>query len=368
MRTSRRRSLLPVALAAVALFAASCGGDDGSATTTTKRSTTTTTEPVPIAFTPLTGEPLFTPGIAERPAVTVKVDNTEKGRPQAGLEHADVIIEERVEGGTVRFLAVFHSTDAESVGPIRSVRSSDPPIVRPFGGVFSYSGGIPAFDRLARDLPLVTVTESNHADAFHYRNDRQRPFKTYASTEKLRSYAAEGALPPGAFAPFLPEGQAFEPAGAEPAGGVEVRFGSRTVGEFEYHSGSKTWKRTSDGTPHVTASGERLAVANVVVQFVPYRATGQRDSSGSQVDQAVVVGEGEAWIFSEGKVLKGRWSKPTDAAMTSFTDDAGNPVALPPGKTWVSLPAVGSSVAVTAPTTTTTSSTSRSSTTSTARD
>lgn len=338
-----RPALLVVA---VALVAASCSSSGEAATTTTKRSTTTT-EPVPIAFTPLTGEPLFEAGIAERPAVTIKVDNTGKGRPQAGIDDADIIIEERVEGGTVRFLAVFQSREAESVGPIRSVRSSDPPIVEAFGGVFVYSGGIPAFDRAAKALPLTTVTESNRADAFHYRSDRQRPFKTYTSTDKARSYAAEGAGPPAPFTTFLEEGQSFAPAGAEPAVGLQVRFGSRTTGEFDYDPSEKVWNRSSDGTPHVVADGDRLAVTNVIVQFVPYQNTGQRDQSGSQVDEAAVVGAGDAWIFSEGKVVKGRWSKAEASAMTVFTDAAGNPVALPRGKTWVSLPPVGAPVTVT---------------------
>jgi hypothetical protein len=203
------------------------------------------------------------------------------------------------------------------------------------------------------------VTESNHATAFHYRKDRQRPFKTYAATDKLRTYAIEGALPPGAFGPWLAEDQAFAPAGAEPAVGLHVRFGSRTTGEFDYDPKTKLWQRTSDGTAHTVAGGDRLAVRNVIVQFVGYRATGQRDSSGSQVDEAVVVGEGEAWIFSGGQLVKGRWSKGDPAVMTVFTDAAGTPISLPPGKTWVSLPAVGSPVTVTAafPPETTTSTT-----------
>ncbi len=345
-----RQSVLLITAAVAVLAAAACGSEGEAATTTTKR-TTTTTEPVPLGFMPLTGEALFEVedvAAAQRPAVTVKVDNTPKARPQAGLEAADVIIEERIEGGSVRLLAIFHSDDADSVGPIRSVRSSDPPIVHPFGGVFVYSGGIPSFDRAAKALPLATVTESNHAAAFHYRNDRRRPLKTYSDTSKLRTYALDGATAPGAFTTFLPEGEPFAPASAEAVEGVRVVFGSRTSGEFSYNSRTKRWLRSSDGAEHDVASGKRLAVTNVIVQFVPYQFTGERDGSGSQVDKAIVVGEGDAWIFSQGKLTKGRWSKPAESDMTTFTDSAGNPISLPPGKTWVSLPAVGSNVTVTA--------------------
>ena len=80
----------------------------------------------------------------------IKVGDDPKARPQAGLDKADVVYEERVEGNVVRFLAVFQSQDAKSVGPIRSVRSTDVGVVGAIGGVFVYSGGIPPFNALVR--------------------------------------------------------------------------------------------------------------------------------------------------------------------------------------------------------------------------
>ena len=47
-----------------------------------------------------------------RPALVVKIDNHPEARPQTGLNQADVVYEEEVEGIT-RFFAVFQSaTDA----------------------------------------------------------------------------------------------------------------------------------------------------------------------------------------------------------------------------------------------------------------
>ena len=73
---------------------------------------------VPIA--PLTGLP--DPGGASqtRPALSVKVENTPDARPQAGIDQADVVYEEEVEGSITRFLAMFNSAIPETSG--RSAR------------------------------------------------------------------------------------------------------------------------------------------------------------------------------------------------------------------------------------------------------
>ena len=62
----------------------------------------------------------------DRPALVVKIDNVECAhRTQQGLNNADIVFEEIVEGRLTRFAAVFHSQESNPVGPIRSGRSQD---------------------------------------------------------------------------------------------------------------------------------------------------------------------------------------------------------------------------------------------------
>src|SRR5690625_2391460 len=91
-----------------------------------------TPEPTPEPTWPLTGMPADDE--AEHPAVAVKVENTVMARPQTGLEYADIVWEEMVEGGITRFNAVYHSQQPEVVGPIRSLRPMDVGISLPLGG------------------------------------------------------------------------------------------------------------------------------------------------------------------------------------------------------------------------------------------
>ena len=130
------------------VLAATSGGDEPEPTTTTAPATTThgrapTTTTVPPRIAPLTG----LTGVAEatastRPAVVRQDRQRAPGpRPQSGLVQADIVIEERVEGNTTRFAAVFHSTDAVEIGPVRSTRSTDMGLIPLFGRVLYASSG-----------------------------------------------------------------------------------------------------------------------------------------------------------------------------------------------------------------------------------
>ncbi len=124
-----------------------CGGGleprrrSTTVTTSTAAPTTTTVAP-PIA--PLTGLSTRRRAALTRPALSVKVENTPTPRARRpGIDQADVVYEEVVEGSITRFVAIFNSTVPDVIGPVRSVRAEDPDIVWPIGGVFAYSGGAP---------------------------------------------------------------------------------------------------------------------------------------------------------------------------------------------------------------------------------
>src|SRR5206468_584100 len=93
----------------------------------------------PIA--PLSGSVDASGASAKRCAITVKIDNTPDAQPHDAIEQADVVYEEVVEGGITRLAAVYNAHAPDRVGPVRSVRKTDQSLVRPYGGVFVYSGG-----------------------------------------------------------------------------------------------------------------------------------------------------------------------------------------------------------------------------------
>ncbi|MDQ6727188.1 MAG: DUF3048 domain-containing protein [Actinomycetota bacterium] len=322
---------------AAGVRASTTSSESPSSSSSTEAPTTTTTLP-PVY--PLTGRPVDNPGIAARPAVSVKIDNIAEARPQAGIGAADVVYEEFTEGIT-RFIVVFHSNDADLVGPVRSVRPADPVITGSLGGVLGFSGGSPAAVALATASTLTTVTENNQ-DVMYRRPGRVAPHNLYTSSAGLRSKAPAGAGPPVPLAGFLRGGEEFGGPGAVPVAGMTIVPAPYVTAGYDWDTASSTWLRSTDGRPHLLDPGGRIAPTTVVVQFTPYLEF----AADSKVQYPDVLGTGEARVFAAGKMVKGTWSKPNAETPTALALADGTPIKLPPGQTWFHLVAPGSSVTV----------------------
>jgi Protein of unknown function (DUF3048) N-terminal domain/Protein of unknown function (DUF3048) C-terminal domain len=332
--------VLVLAAVGVGVVLASSGGGDEKAATTTSRATTipptTTTVAPPTA--PLTGLP--DPGGASLtpPALSVKVENTDAARPQAGLDQADVVYEEVVEGDITRFVAIFNSAVPNVVGPVRSVRAEDPAIVWPIGGIFAYSGGAPVNVDAINAAPVHAVDESA-AGAAMVRNEasqppRGAPHNLYGLGPALFALGGDPVPPPPLFQYLALDAPALTAKGVIDA---HVGFAPGYDPTWTWDGATGTWKRAIDGVPQTVAGGPQIAPANVVVQFTPY--TGEAEGQ--------TVGEGDVWVFSDGTVRAGRWVRPDQAQPAHYVDAAGAPILLRPGRTWVELLPVGAPVDVT---------------------
>jgi DUF3048 family protein len=293
---------------------------------------------------PLTGLPDRTALTTSRSALSVKIDNAPDARPQAGLDLADAVFEEVVEGGVTRFIAVFHSAAPDSVGPIRSVRPMDPNIASALGGLFAYSGGIPEFKSLLRKAPVQDVNFDVATSAYRKDPARPKPHHLFASPDALWGMAKEkyAGPPPALFAYRAPG----EPFGEADAAVVKIPYSHLASPGYTWDAPSGTWRRAQDGGPHITVSGGQIAPENVIVAFVSTRRLDYVDASGTAVFESLVVGRGDAWILSGGRITKGKWSKAGAESPTVYTDAGGNPVKLAPGRTWVHYAPVGSPVTV----------------------
>src|SRR5438552_12390738 len=141
--------------------------------------------PPTMAASPLTGLPMDIVG-SKRPVLVVKIDNAPKARPQIGLNQADVVFEEGVEGGITRFAALFHSEESKPVGPVRSARSTDIKIVSAFHHpLFAYSGANALFQQYVAEAPLVDVGVDKYPDRYHRDNGRSSPYNLFSDTETL---------------------------------------------------------------------------------------------------------------------------------------------------------------------------------------
>jgi Protein of unknown function (DUF3048) N-terminal domain/Protein of unknown function (DUF3048) C-terminal domain len=272
-----------------------------------------------------------------RAAVVVKIDNSQRARPQFGINSADVVYEELVEGVS-RFAAVFHSTDSESVGPVRSARTTD---IILFNGwnrpVISCSGGNNGV-RVA--LQRAAVVDAN-ADANFgwYRRDqgRRAPHNLLTSTVKLRiGTKNSGGTPFGLFT----FGDSLANASLRPVSGATLTFGYTQV-QFTWDAAAGLWRRRQGEkgvTDHVDVDGRQIAPANVVIMTVRYT----KSAADPRSPEAETVGEGPVSVLTAGGVVEGRWRRLDQFGPAELIDANGAPIILAPGQTFVELSPAGS--------------------------
>jgi hypothetical protein len=295
--------------------------------------------PPTMAASPLTGLPMDIVR-SRRPVLVVKIDNAPKARPQIGLNQADVVFEEGVEGGITRFAALFHSEESKPVGPVRSARSTDIKIVSALHHpLFAYSGANALFKQYVHDAPLVDVGVDNYPDRYHRDTGRSSPYNLFSETEELLKLAPDGSVAPPALFAWRAPGAAPSGPGAHAVTHARVWWQASKMTEaiWDWDPTAKGWRRTQNGETHVDAAGRQVTPANVVVQFVTYHDTGLVDSSGTSVPEADVVGEGDAWVLTGGMLIPCHWSKASNTEITHYTDASGAEVRLARGKTWVEL-------------------------------
>jgi hypothetical protein len=276
-----------------------------------------------------------TSGAAHRPALTVKIENTPDARPQIGLEQADVVYEEVVEGGITRLLAIFQSHVPEVVGPVRSVRRTDQGVVTPIGGLFVYSGGAQYAIDSIRTAPVNLVDETRAGSAMFRDNSRVAPHNLFGRPPALFAIGGTPVPPP----PLFAYRTSHSPLPGAPVTHVSVGFGSGYAVSYEWDLARKSWMRSIFGHTDLVASGAQQAPRNVVVMFVQYAG-----GVGTVGSEGQLVGQGDAVIFTGGHQITGRWVRPDRARPAQFFDTAGAVVRLTPGQTWVELAPVGAPV------------------------
>ena len=323
-----------VALAVVVALGA-CGGGSkhaapkSSAVKATPRKAPSAKQPL---IAPLTGLADTTGASLKRCAITVKIDNRLEGHPKYGVDEADVVYEEVVEGGYTRLAAIFNSHAPDRVGPVRSVRKTDQSLVWPIRGVFAYSGGAPYAIASINTAPVVQLDETRAGPLMFRDPSRNAPFNLYARVDFMYSKCGPIVPPPALFTYRA----AHAAVGGVPAASVRVGFLSGFAVTWNWDAASASWKRFIFGAPEDVASGVQFAPKNVVVMFVNY--VGGDPNHGNEGAEAVVTGTGRAIVFTAGKEITGTWSRPDKTHPAQLLDAGGRVIPLTPGQTWVELP------------------------------
>ncbi|MFG2885202.1 DUF3048 domain-containing protein [Streptomyces sp. NPDC048297] len=261
--------------------------------------------------------------------LAVKIDNVGAARPQTGLDAADVVYVEQVEGGLSRLMAVFATRLPKAVGPLRSARESDLELLRQFDEpTLAFSGVQRKLLPLVRQAPLRAKSPDEASDAYYRSTGRAAPHNLF--------------LHPGRLLPSAPGKAALTTGfhyGAAPSGGTPrttrtVRYPSARF-TFDWSAGQHRWLVSMDGTAATTTDGGRMATATVVVQYVRIRSSQYHDVLGNSTPYTETVGAGKAQVLRDGRSFDATWSRPAATDGTTFTAADGSPMNFADGQVWV---------------------------------
>lgn len=317
---------------------------------------------------PLTGVVPAGGSVPNRPALVAKIpnDSTARGH-QSGVDTADIVYEEPVEGGITRWAAVFQCQDADKVEPIRSGRGVDLSIVAQLSKpIFVHAGG---FANIGSDHELSDLQAANVLDAdllstafsadSHRDSALASPNNLYFGTQAI--YARAGSAAGGAPKPVFTFSSALTASpSAAPSGSPAVTATGTVTGTvagatvkvpFSAAPYNVTW--TWDATNGVylrnydsgkteaaakLANGTQISARNVIIQEVAVSATGPvEDSQGSKENLVTMDGTGKALVCRMGTCVQGTWSRQSGSAATQFLDASNVPIPMAPGTSWVEL-------------------------------
>ena len=267
------------------------------------------------------------------PIVVVKIDDTPQAHPQVGLDKADLIYIEQVEGGLVRLAAIFSTQIPNAIGPVRSARISDIDLLAQFGKVaFFYSGA------QSKLLPVIKTANLYDIGAEHespklYTRDKSRisPYAMVLSGSEIKKRIADLDVAKASniawsFGKISNKGEAIE--------SVKVRW---PASNYSATWNGKGWDLSQNGEADVTSDGVQLSPATFIIQKVVITDSEYRDKLGGVTPFSATIGEGSGWVLRDGIAIKAIWNRPDASSGTTWSDSEGNEIKFARGQIWIAL-------------------------------
>ena len=267
------------------------------------------------------------------PLIVVKIDDTDQAHPQEGIEKADLVYIEQVEGGLVRLAAFFSTEIPERIGPVRSARISDLDILAQFGKVaFFYSGAQSRFLPLIDQANLHNLGAQRESSKLYTRDpNRFAPFDMILIGSEIKNRIAELDVATAkniawSFGDLSNTGDSIA--------SVKVNW---PAANYIANWNGKSWDLLHNGKANVTSDGIQISPSTFIIQKVVITDSEFKDKTGAITPLSVTIGEGEGWVLRDGVAIKAKWNRPDPQSGTTWSDIEGNEIKFAPGQIWIAL-------------------------------
>jgi hypothetical protein len=300
---------------------------------------TPTVEPTPTP-TPPQGFPCsLTGALVENEAdlklrpIAVMIDNEINARPQSGLNSADIVYEMPVEGNITRYMAIYHHTYTDKIGPVRSARPYFIDKALEYNAVYVHCGGSNQALRDLVTLKVDTLNDLKGSPCFWRGKDRKMPHNLYTNTKLMREVIEAGKINNKTAPEYFKFNNEFLDLEGKKTNGISFVYSKNYIVGYEYDEKNKLYYRTINGTRLKDKdSGADISTTNVIVERTTARVL---DDAGRLDVQN--LGKNRGYYLSGGKLVEIEWSKADRRARTIYKDLKGNEITLNKGVTWIQV-------------------------------
>lgn len=318
--------------------------------------------------------------VVQRRPLAIMVPNNPPAMPQYGLSQASIIYEAPVEGRITRLMCVFEDyDDLTYIGPIRSSRDYFVYEAMALDAIYCHWGlAVPYVADLLNSSRVDNISQavggisSPYEAAFARRKDRKSAgfateftaymwinaagtgdgtdapdssVKGYTAGVEAKGYGktyeesgrfAELGRDPQAYSfandckaeyADYPDAKVIRPGGSQSNKGG---YGQNNA-TFTYNEEDGLYYRSQYGSEQIDEmNGEQLAVTNVIFKVCHGEVRDDHDYLAFGVH-----GTGDAYVFTNGKMIKATWKHESDYDANHLYDEQGNEIVLNQGSTWL---------------------------------
>jgi hypothetical protein len=270
--------------------------------------------------------------------LVVKIDDTNAAHPQIGVEDADLIYVEQVEGGLTRLAAIYTSKIPQIIGPIRSARISDIQLLAQFGRVgFAYSGAQSKMRPVIAAANLENLSAERNPPSIYGKDpNRPGPVDMILKPNLLleRANANPRTRIETATVAVFPFGDA--PKGETITASARIKWPNAKY-ELRWDSITQKWLIYFNEKPNISVSGQHLYADTAIIQIVSITPSIYADKFYEITPFSKTTGSGKALMLRDGFSYQISWQRNLESELTTWRSADGGIANFKPGRTWIFL-------------------------------
>lgn len=265
-----------------------------------------------------------------RPLAIIIGNSSEEVIHQTGLNKADVIYEANVEYPFTRLMAIFNSSAAAIVGPVRSSRYYFSRLAVEWSAIFAHCGG-----QSLKNEKIINLDQMHYSSPYWRDKDIGGWINLFTKTQNIR----EKSRKMGFQNKVNLDNNLLNLRILNLSGGditkISIKYNQKYTISYEHKEDTNTYLRYINSKPHQDSKTlEPIAVSNIIIQYVPIRKIPADKEGRLEVE---VVGEGIAKVFFGGNYFLSKWIKKSKDQPTVYYDSQGKILNLNQGNIWIHL-------------------------------